>query len=113
MSNASEMRQLPKKYRINFAPPKKSTERFNKELQMPLPNLPRNISLSCLVFALIMSAGCASLKPEPTYIVVKPKAEPLSETTLQAMRPNSTDSLKRAYSWSENSRRLLNSVTEK
>ena len=78
---------------------------------MPLPKLLRITSLSCLAFALITSVGCASLKPEPTYIVVKPKAEPLSETTLRAMQPDSTDSLKRASMWSENSRHLLNNVT--
>ena len=78
---------------------------------MLLPKPMRITSLSCLVCVLITIAGCASLKPEPTYIVVKPKAEPLSETTLRAMQPDSTDSLKRASMWSENSRRLLNNVT--
>ena len=78
---------------------------------MLLPKPMRITSLSCLVCVLITIAGCASLKPEPTYIVVKPKVAPLSKTVLQAMQPNSTELLQKADSWLQNSGQLLDSVT--
>lgn len=56
-------------------------------------------------------AGCSSLNSEPRYINVKPKAEPLSAEVLQAMQPDSTQVLKKADQWYENSGQLLDSVT--
>lgn len=70
-------------------------------------------ALSLIALLASSLTGCGSLKGEPTYINVKPKAEPLSETVLHAMQPNSTDLLKRADDWLLNSGQLLDSVTSK
>lgn len=63
------------------------------------------------IFVLAMSSACCKAHVEVRYISVKPKLEPLPPETSQAMQPDSTELLKRAESWSENSEQLLDSVT--
>lgn len=70
----------------------------------------RNMQQLWLLCLLITLAGCCNQQPVKEYISVKPKAAPLSETTLQAMQPNSTEVLNRAGLWYENSGKLLDSV---
>lgn len=70
---------------------------------------PMQLTLLLLVVSTI--AGCSSLKPEPRYINVKPKADPIPAEILQAIQPNSTDLLKKAEVWYENSGKLLDCVT--
>ena len=73
--------------------------------------LSRNTLKTWLICVLSMSSGCAAVAIEPTTTNVKPKVLPLSETTLQAMQPDSTKLLKKADTWYENSGKLLDSVT--
>lgn len=77
-------------------------------MNSPYPLL--NIKPLSLVLSLITLTGCCSAPPEPTYINVKPKVGPLSETLLHNMQPTSTVLLKKADVWLENSETLLNSV---
>ena len=65
-----------------------------------------------LAIALITLAGCCSPKVEREFISVKPEALPMNSNVLQGMQPNSTELLKRAGHWYENSGKLLDSVTE-
>lgn len=69
-------------------------------------------SMKCLLLisVLTMSSGCCRVPGEPRYIIVRPSPGPLSSEILQTMQPDSTELLKRAESWSENSRLLLDSV---
>lgn len=69
------------------------------------------IAWSLIAFLASSLSGCGTATPERAYINVKPKVEPLSETVLQAMQPNSIDLLKRADDWLLNSGLLLDSVT--
>lgn len=59
---------------------------------------------------LSMLSGCSSQTPEREFINVKPEVQPLNKSVLQGMQPNSTDLLKRAEDWYENSGKLLDSV---
>ncbi|MNL22299.1 hypothetical protein D3C87_1436400 [compost metagenome] len=65
-----------------------------------------------MAIALTTMVGCSSQPPVREFISVKPEAQPLNKSVLQSMQPNSTDLLKRAGLWYENSGQLLNSVTE-
>jgi uncharacterized lipoprotein YajG len=71
-------------------------------------NLMQSLLLS---LGVSMMAGCSSLTNEPVITNVSPKVEPLSKPILQAMQPDSTDLLKRADEWLQNSQQLLDSVT--
>lgn len=68
--------------------------------------------LSLLLCVPMLFAACSAVTPEPQFINVKPKAAPLSAAVSQAIQPNSTDLLKRADLWLENSEQLLNCVTD-
>ena len=71
-------------------------------------------SVLTMIFAvllLLLLTACAGASRGPIYISDRPKLAPLPPEVLRAMRPNSTDSLKRASEWSRNSRHLLDSVT--
>lgn len=74
--------------------------------------IPDTLRLLVLLNVSLLS-GCAASKPEPVYTNVQPRAEKLSESVLQAMQPNSTDLLKKAETWYDNSGKLLDSVTSK
>ena len=65
-----------------------------------------------MAIALITLTGCSSPPPVREFISVKPEVQPLNKSVLQGMQPNSTDLLKRAELWYENSGQLLNNVTE-
>lgn len=64
-----------------------------------------------LTSVLLTSSACCKARTELRYTNVKPKLEPLPVEILQAMQPDSTELLKRAEDWYENSGKLLDSVT--
>ena len=72
----------------------------------------RLTQLSLLLCALMLLAACGAVPTEPQFINVKPKLDPLPAQVSQAIQPNSTDLLKRADLWLENSGQLLNCVTD-
>ncbi|QDH83973.1 hypothetical protein Axy10_067 [Achromobacter phage vB_AxyP_19-32_Axy10] len=90
-----------KQYIVNNSRP------FNRSYVM----LKHLTALSLLALLASTLTGCSVANPERAYINVKPKADPLSAEVLQAMQPNSTEVLKKADSWLENSAQLLDSVT--
>lgn len=77
-------------------------------------SLPRKLLLLPLLTLALPLASCGKTVPgESLCIGLRPKLEPLSEQTLQAMQPNSTELSQRASDWSKSSTQLLNSVMDK
>lgn len=70
------------------------------------------LSLLFPVLVLTLLTGCSSQKAEREFISDRPKALPVNKHVLQGMQPNSTELLKKAELWYENSGKLLDSVTE-
>ena len=81
------------------------------KLKLHCRKLVTSTQVLLLLFSVSTMLGCSSLKPEARYINVKPKADPIPAEILQAIRPNSTEVLKKAETWYENSGKLLDCVT--
>ena len=62
-------------------------------------------------FVPLLLIGCGTLKNEQVHTNVCPRVPNPSEEILQTMQPDSTEVLKKADSWLENSKQLLDSVT--
>lgn len=71
----------------------------------------RNLKWLLPIFVLHTSSACCRAHVEPTCISAKPKLAPLPPETSRATRPDSTELLKRASTWSESSVELLDSVS--
>lgn len=73
----------------------------------------KRLLLAILPMSLLSLAGCGTVTSERPCIGLRPKLEPLSEQTLQAMQPNSTAYSAKVLDFSKKAESSLNSVMDK